>query len=149
LLKDFQTLAGRLNPERLMSALFEPWSYADTDQPTFRWDPLDMRTGAHMATDPGSTETRSVMAANALAFIGISFLTCAPMHGELRTTCFVRIDGEQNFVWPLWNCAINADVVASLLQQASWAEPSGVFARFASRRISFKKNLYLGGSFAV
>jgi hypothetical protein len=149
LLKDFRTLADRLTVERLHAALFEPWRYDDTDEPMFRWDPLDMRTGAHMATDPGSTETRSMMAANALAFVGLSFVTTAPRANQLLTSGFRPIDGESHFVWQLWQAPVGADVVACMLQQPQLHPACGILATFASQRIMYKKNLYLGPSFAI
>lgn len=149
LLKDFRTLVGHLTAERVRSALFQQWRYSDCDEPTFRWDPLDMRTGAHMATDPGSTQTSSVMAANALAFLGLSFLTTVPTDCSLQTTAFHRVDGDLHFVWPIWRDPIDVDIVKSLLQLHSAQEERGIIARFASRRIMFKKNLYLGASFAL
>lgn len=102
-----------------------------------------------MATDPGSTATRSVMAANALAFVGLSFLPVAPDGASLVTTAVGRINGDMCFHWPLWQYPIGSDVIAALLQQSEWPDAIGVTARFAARRIMFKKNLYLGGSFAI
>jgi hypothetical protein len=149
LLKDVQKLVQLATPERLREALFEPWRYEDLDQPTFRWDPLDMRTGAHMSTDPGSTETRSVAAANALAFVGMSFLVSVPMAGGLQTTGFREIKGETYFTWPLWSGPLNADAVGCLLQQSDWVQEVGVLACFGARRIEYKKNLYLANSTAI
>lgn len=149
LLKDFRSLASRLTAKRIDNALFAPWLYDDENEPTFRWDALDMRTGAHMATDPGSTTTRSVMAANALAFVGLSFLCTIPAGGGLHTTAIRQIDGQDHLVWPLWCYPLSADVVGSLLQQSSYERARGVIAVFASQRIMFKKNLYLGPSKAI
>ncbi len=149
LLKDFQKLVQVATPERLRGALFEPWRYEDLDQPTFRWDPLDMRTGAHMSTDPGSTETRSVAAANALAFVGTSFLVSVPTTDGLRTTGFREIKGETHFTWPLWRAALNAEAIGCLLQQRTWTQEMGVFACFGARRIEYKKNLYLANPVAI
>jgi hypothetical protein len=149
LLKDFRTLAGRVSPQKVHEALFQSWTYSDADQPTFRWDPSDMRTGAHMATDPGTTETRSVLAANALAFVGLSFLPTVPVSGGLRTSCVGFLEGEFHLRWPLWDAPLSVDAVSALLQQADWPDSIGIIARFASRRLMYKKNLYLGPSFAI
>jgi hypothetical protein len=149
LLKDFQKLVQIAAPERLRAALFEPWRYEDLDHATFRWDPLDMRTGAHMSTDPGSTETRSVAAANALAFVGPSFLVSVPTTDGLQTTGFREINGATHFTWPLWRGVLGADAIGCLLQQQTWVHEVGVFACFGAQRIEYKKNLYLANPTAV
>jgi hypothetical protein len=149
LLKDFRTLVAHASSERIHAALFDHWCYSDSGLPTFRWDPLDMRTGAHMATSPTDTETTSVMAANAIAFMGLSYLPTAPAEGSLSTTAIHRLDGEWHLTWPLWRTPLVSDVVASLMQRSEWPHAIGIIGRFASRRIMYKKNLYLGSSTAV
>jgi hypothetical protein len=149
LLKDFKTLVSQATSERVRAALFDRWCYLDTGLPTFRWDPLDMRTGAHMATSPTDTETTSVMAANAIAFMGLSYLPTTPADNSLSTTAVNRLDGELHLTWPIWQTPLMSDVVASLLQRCEWPDDLGIIGRFASRRIMYKKNLYLGGSTAM
>jgi hypothetical protein len=149
LLKDFRTLASQATSERIHAALFDRWCYSDTGFPTFRWDPLDMRTGAHMATSPTDTETTCVMAANAVAFMGLSYLPTAPSKNSLSTTAVHRLDGEWHLTWPIWRTPLISDVVASLLQRSEWPDELGIIGRFASRRIMYKKNLYLGSSTAM
>lgn len=149
LLKDFRTLVSQVDSERLAAALFCPWRYEDEGKPTFRWDPNDMRMGAFMATDPGSTDTQSVLAANALAFVGMSFLTSFPAHNKLQTVAFRAINGEAHLVWPIWSPPLDADSVNALLQQRSWSPQLGIISCFASKRVMFKKNLYLAPSVAI
>jgi hypothetical protein len=149
LLRDFKKLVHFTNTERLRSALFEPWRYDDWDQPTFRWDPTDFRLSAHMAIQAQDAEKRSVGAANALAFVGLSFLVSVPMGGELQTAAFRKISGQLQLTWPLWDAPLNADAISCLLQQKSWASAQGVFASFGSRKIEYKKNLYLANSTAI
>jgi len=149
LLKDFRTLVSRVRVDQIRAGLMEPWRYEDRDEPTFRWDPVDMRTGAHMATDPGSTETRSVMAANVLAFMGLSFLPAMPANGTLNTVAMRELDGRQHFTWPLWKPPLDADVISSLLQKGCWPQSMGIIATFAAPRIMYKKNLYLGTAFST
>lgn len=149
LLKDFQTLVSQTDSERLTAALFRTWRYEDEGKPTFRWDPNDMRMGAFMATDPGSTDTQSVLAANALAFVGMSFLTSFPAHNKLQTITFRAINGEAHLVWPIWSPPLDADSINALLQQRSWSRQLGIIACFASKRVMFKKNLYLASSVAI
>lgn len=148
LLKDFRTLASWVTPQKVHEALFEQWTYTDTGLPTFRWDPSDMRTGAHMATDPGTTETRSVLAANALAFIGLSFFPTVPISNRLQTSGLGFIDGEHYLKWPIWDCPLTPDTIFALLQQSQWPLSIGIITRFASRRLMYKKNLYLTPSIA-
>jgi hypothetical protein len=153
LLKDFRTLAGRLTADRLSAALLAPWAYDDVGQPTLRWDPLDLRTYAHMATDPGATDTRSVMAANALAFAGLGLLPSVPAARGLRTAGVSRRDGVTRFAWPLWDAALMVDAITSLLCQ-DWADPAerrarGIVAAFASRRTVENKGVYFSPAVAI
>jgi hypothetical protein len=149
LLKDFRTLIAQLTVNQMYAALFEPWKYEDCKIPIFRWDPSDMRMGAHMATDPGDTEIRSVAAANALAFAGMSYLAVVPDGDGLLTTGFRRVGKDLLWAWPLWEPAINSDSVASLLQQQHWSKQAGTIACFGAKRLMFKKNLYFSNAIAM
>ena len=157
LLKDFRTLAGRLTADRLAAALFQPWAYDDVDQPTLRWDPLDLRTYAHMATDPGAADTQSVMAANALAFVGLGLLPSVPTNHGLRTAGVVRKDRVTQFALPLWDAPLTVDAITGLLCQ-DWTAPAngpetrrarGIIAVFACRRTVANKGVYFSPAVAV
>jgi len=152
LLKDFRTLAACVTADQIATSLFDPWSYSDEDQPTFRWDPADLRPYAHMATDPGTTSTRSVMGANALAFLGLSFFPVVPTSAGLATTGVTGSRNDEALTWPLWSHPCTADLVASILHTdlpPADQATMGVFVHYRARRMVVNKGVYFAPSTAV
>lgn len=173
LLKDFRAMAlalpaaakrGKQAPQGLADlpvlmdeALFEGRRRTDKGLYSFRWDPLEFRTAAHMAEDPSKLDLPTIPGANLLAVIGLTMLPSVPTKSGLATTAMFSRGRNECFGWPLWSCPLPLDVVFSLLTVGKgsiddppreWSAARGVFARFAVQRLSpDKKNLFFTQSF--
>lgn len=98
----------------LEAALFEPWSYSD-ERPSMRWDPADDRRYALRADDPSTSPIRTSRGANRLAVEGLPLLPVVPLSGR-AATCGFRISGRRvEWTWPIWEPAVELDVVRSML----------------------------------
>ncbi len=103
----------------LYSTLFEFWRYDDEGRgANLRWDPIDDRRYAMRWKNPSADAARSMRGANRLAIEAIPFFVTAPMGGRLETTGFRTRKGTFWF-WPIWEPAIDAQAVITLLQLAA------------------------------
>lgn len=111
-------LQQNVTVEDYEEALFGPWRYA-RPLPVLQWDNSQARDYALRGTDPSKDKKLGVPAADWLAFRGLPFLPTAPVirRGEpalVTTGCAGGWKGG-TFRWPMWNEAISARVVRSLL----------------------------------
>jgi hypothetical protein len=145
--QDFVTTALKLsesmNAEHIREALFGPWEYKDKSL-SFRWDPADAAEYALSASDPSKDGAWTVWGVNRLAFEALPLLPVQPTRGGLRTTGFREERHPEEFTWPIWHSALDADTVRSLLslnelQEKSPARPKlqamGIAEVFRSPRV--------------
>lgn len=108
-------IAQNLSVDALSEALWGPWTYSD-DAHSLGWDPQSQRLHALRHKLPEKDKAnRSVRAAIFLASQAVSLFPCFAINGRLRTTGFHREDGEDWFVWPIWEEPITLDGLRSLL----------------------------------
>jgi hypothetical protein len=132
---------------KLREALFERWKYTD-EKLTMRWDPLDDRRYALMDRDPTASDNKSttVWMANLLAYRALAFYSCAPGDSRLLATGWSGERALDLFTWPIWERALSADTIRSLLRHPAFAEidlstyrnefrARGVAVVFRARRI--------------
>lgn len=101
--------------ENISDSLFKTWSYSDPG-PSFRWDPIDDRRYALRWKQPSTDPVRTARGANRLAIEALPILPTAPFNGRLETTGFTQLKHQNVYwSWPIWTCALNMDVVRSLL----------------------------------
>jgi hypothetical protein len=116
--QDFVPTAGRLSaevgPRHIREALFGPWRYEDKSL-SFRWDPSDAAEYALSAGDPSKEGSWTVWGANRLAFEALPLLPAMPTARGLRTTGFRKVRQREEFTWPLWDSALEADTIRTLL----------------------------------
>jgi len=149
----------------LRRALFEPWSYPDTDKAlTLRLDPSDDRSYAYGPGDPRNTKVlpiRSQKGANRLA---LEAFFCFPVYpvgiegrGSQRTPRFAiptyrGQEGEEGlFVWPVWKRPLSASVLSSLLTLPDLQDVSardkleamGIGGVFQARRYTRERGRYI------
>ncbi len=138
-------LIGKVTPERVHAALFEPWTYQE-ETLSMRWDPVEDRRYALMDRDPTASDNkpRTVWMANLLAYRGLVFFSSAPTTKGLGTTSWSHITGELSFTWPLWEVPLGPDTIRALLQVSdlcldrlnkSVLQALGIVAVFRARRI--------------
>lgn len=111
---------------RIEQCLFSPWTY-DDEQFSLRWAPIEDRRYALMWTDPGDTNrnpSKTIWAANLLAYNGIRLFPVADIGGRLGVTGFSEFKGENFFSWPIWQGFIGINSVRSLLSLATLRELS-------------------------
>lgn len=142
-LRTARQLMDEVTPERIRSALFEPWTYAD-EKLSMRWDPVEDRRYALSAADPSDAPARTVWMANLLAYRALALFPAAPCRGALRVVGWTTVDGDPVFTWPLWEFAASLDTIRSLLtlrelvsdrDDRASLRARGVRAVFRSRRI--------------
>jgi len=104
--------------EHLHKTLFEPWMY-DDERLSLRLDPLDDRRYALMWNDPtaAGNESKTMWAANLLAYRALSMFPSFPVNGSLKTTGFDN--SNRQFTWPIWTRPIPLTVIRSLLSLPS------------------------------
>lgn len=115
-----------VDAERIEQCLFFPWTY-DDEQFSLRWAPIEDRRYALMWTDPGDTNrnpSKTIWAANLLAYNSIRLLPVADIRGRLGATGFSDFKGEDFFSWPIWQGFIGINSVRSLLSLATLRELS-------------------------
>ncbi len=108
---------GATTADQLDCALFEPWLYSDP-RPSMRWDPVDDRRYALRAFDPTNASASPIMTvrgANRLAIEALPWLPVIPRREKAVTRGFLRSNKVVSFRWPIWEPAISADTVRSLL----------------------------------
>lgn len=108
----------------LRKALLELWHYDDpVEKHTMRWDPRDDVRHALRWNEPSGDPARkaqgSVWGANRFAVEALPLLPSVPVGDRLETTGFIQLKGVGLFwTWPIWEVAINVEVVRSLLALA-------------------------------
>jgi hypothetical protein len=116
--QDFVSTALKLSEsvtaEHIREALFGPWQYKDKSL-SFRWDPADAAEYALSASNPSKDGAWTVWGANRLAFEALPLLPVQPTRSGLRTTGFREERYPEEFTWPIWHVALDADTVRSLL----------------------------------
>ena len=107
-------LMKEVTPERVHSALFEPWTYND-EKLSLRWDPNEDRRYALMDRDPTASDnkSRTVWMANLLAYRALALFSSAPGRRGLETTGWD--DSERSFTWPVWENPIDIDTIRSVM----------------------------------
>jgi len=117
-LESLRTLAGEpVTVEAVQEALIGPWRYRDTYH-SLGWDPATQRLHALRGKLPEKDkESRSVRAAVFLAAQALPLFPCFAVRGQLRTTGFYRLEGEDWFVWPIWTAPVSLDTLRSLVAQ--------------------------------
>jgi hypothetical protein len=138
-------LVEHVEAERVYQALFLTWEYRD-EKFSMRWDPIEDRRYALMDRDPTAADnkSRTVWMANLLAYRGLLlFPTAASVRG-LRTTAWAQGKSSNAFTWPIWEQALDPEVIRSVLQlkelhegdvDHSQLRARGIVAAFRSRRI--------------
>lgn len=136
-------LVERVTPERIHSALFEPWAYLD-ERLSMRWDPVEDKRYALLDNDPGPEGARTVWMANLLGYRALGLFSCSPRTRSLATTGWATIDDELTFSWPIWTVPASIDAIRSILhlQELVSREPDrvqlgarGIAAVYRARRI--------------
>ncbi len=132
----------------LHRSLFDPWTYRDRKM-GLRWDPLEDRRYALRWSNPsGGDGVPTMRGANRLAVEALPLLPTAPGVKRLETTGFAGSGRTTTFSWPIWDCALDVDVVRSVLARAEIqaAEPdraalqtTGIVEVYRSRRITVGK----------
>lgn len=136
-------LLEKVEPDRVRSTLFEPWTYDDPGL-SMRWDPAESRRYALMDKDPGPIGSLTVWIANLLAYRALMLFPSAPRGNGLATVGWATLNGEACFTWPLWEHPCSPDTIHSLLvlselylehpDRAALRE-RGISAVFRSRRV--------------
>ena len=100
--------------EDIREALLGKWQYSARG-PSLRWDPLEAREYALLASDPSKGGVLSVIGANRLALQALPLFPTCPSGAAVATVGFRRQRRESELTWPLWNVSLTLDVVRSLL----------------------------------
>ena len=113
-LETVRALIGTVTTERVGSALFERWTYAD-ETLSMRWDPAEDRRYALLDRDPTASgnKPRTMWMANLLAYRALALFPSVPTARGLRTTGWDDSGGA--FTWPLWGSAAAPDTIRSLM----------------------------------
>ena len=138
-------LTEETRAEHLHQALFGRWKYPD-EKLGMRWDPQEDRRYALRWGKPSGSPTKTMRGANRLAIEALSLLPSVPSQGRLRTTgFFMEEKNSPFFTWPIWEDALRADVVRSLLALSELQRPTpnrdhlrgtGIVEVYRSQRIS-------------
>lgn len=126
--------------DRIRSALFEPWTYADKGL-SLRWDPKEAARYALMDVDPGPEGAFTVWMANLLAYRALTLFPSAPGGNGLQTTGWRR-SGNPSFTWPIWKAPADPDTIRSLMLLAQLGDKNhselrarGIMAIFRAQRL--------------
>lgn len=138
-----EILAGRLRREDPITSLL--------------WDPADQQSYALRWADPGDrtqSPPAANAAANALAFLGLTFLPALP--AGTRLTAVGMDPRARQWTWPLWAPALTAPEVAALLALAQpdqltprQRQQYGLVDLRSSRRFFLNKRPFFSPSRAV
>ena len=153
-LKTMRDLSEKVGHEMLRRCLFGQWERADP-QLSLRWDPEDDRRYALRWRDP-SKDTVSAKGkgsgaptewgANRLAFEALPLFPVMPLPRGARTTGFSGNRSRDTYwIWPVWDCPVDLDIVRSLLAMPEIQGPAvarrklgamGIRQLFRSQRIN-------------
>ena len=140
-------LVGKTTEDHLRRSLFETWDYSD-DKLGLRWDPEEDRRHALRWDNPSGDTIKTMRGANRLAVEALPLFPTTPSDQRLRTTGFSRQGKAVSLTWPIWEGALSADVVRSLLALSEIQKPDpnrqslaamGILEVFRSQRITVRK----------
>lgn len=113
LLKDFRSCACKVTPSHLVGTLSgTPERNHPGQKSGLNWDPVDQRDYALAWADPATNAKSIDVAANALAYLGLSLLPVVPQGARLKA---VGWGPGEAFTWPLWTMPLPLPVLCSLL----------------------------------
>jgi len=111
-------LQAQTNPSAFEEAIAGPWLY-ESKLPVLAWDGRGERIYALRGTNPAGDKKLGVPGADWLAFVGLTFFpvtrTGRPFGDALKTTGCGGSWKSGYFRWPLWEPAVSAQVIRSLL----------------------------------
>lgn len=146
LLRDARELIRKMDSDQTKASLLG--TAHPVSAKAFRWMPQEYRPAAHRAHDPGAKvkgdEPTDYPSLNILAFFGISgFPTISTAEGG-ETSSFQRTSSGWSFCWPIWNHAIGASEVVSLLTlpKNRADQPIEVLRIWKSSRLVAEKSVY-------
>jgi len=117
LLKAFREAADRVTQEATLGCLQGQPVYS-REISSLGWDPSDQGSYAMQWTSPEESNKKGNKdvdpSLQVLGYLGLSFLPALPIANELVAVGFVPGRGK-GFIWPLWDCPLRSDVIASLL----------------------------------
>lgn len=111
-------LAEAMTAERVVEAVIGPWRRASS-LPVLGWEAGGERIHALRANAPASEKKLGTPGADWLGFLGLTFFPVAARRGRLETTGCASSWKRGWFRWPLWTVPIDADVVRSVLGDAT------------------------------
>lgn len=109
-----QKIRANTTTDDLQHALFEQWHHSPSG-PSLRWDPVEAREYALLASDPSKDGALSVIGANRLALEAMPLFSTVPTEKGLATVAFHQIDSNVEMTWPLWTVLLAIPVIRSLL----------------------------------
>lgn len=133
----FEELMGRANPTKVSNSS--------------RWNPAEFRSAAYTTTDPAKTDFLDHPGLNVIAFIGLTFYPVIDSSKSKSTPGFTRIDGKNQFSWPVWCEPLAPDEMKSLLHHHEIHSPEpdyehlqkiGVHRIWRSRKFGDANNKY-------
>jgi hypothetical protein len=117
LLKDFRNCAEKCDTNSII-AIVDGVSRPSSDVTGLNWDPASQRSYALQWDDP-STGGSADPGVNALAFVGLCFMTVVPFGVKLAATGWKDTRDKRGFSWPVWTKPIGLDTVRALLSSGS------------------------------
>jgi hypothetical protein len=137
--------------ELFREALFGPWQYRSAAKQcgiesshSLGLDPSTVLQGALTGSESAKTsDKRGIRGAIWLAFEGIPYFPCVHDQG-LATAGFVREGKSVYFEWPIWEQALSARAVRTLLVHPHEGNLTarGCVARYRSERVNLIKDYY-------
>lgn len=115
LLKDWRNLAAMVTVEQMRATLMGTGQRVVCGATNLNWDPAANRSYAlnwNSPDDKTNNPKQTDVAANALAYVGLGFMSVMPVGGRLSAVGWGP--GDQ-WTWPLWETPIQAHTVRSLL----------------------------------
>lgn len=110
-----EDLRSQISADDVREALVGPWTNSST-LPSLSWDASVTRLYALRAGNPSKERRGSVPAANWLGLVGLEFFPVHAIGGRLATTCVEGGWKDSRFTWPVWEPALEAATIASLLR---------------------------------
>jgi CRISPR-associated endonuclease/helicase Cas3 len=128
--------------EHLDRTLFKPWDYADAlDNQSLHWEPSEDRRHAYQWHMPSGDPTRKrlggMLGANRLALEAWPLFPSFAAGDGVATRAFKGYRAYDTFfTWPLWNCPLGVDAVASLLALATLQADETSYSEFHHYNVS-------------
>lgn len=133
------SLRSEVTEEDLREALYGPWVGRPGPKDP-RWRAASERSRALLSYDPSKVPNVTVAGAAWLAFQALPLFPVVPRGLRVVTTGFVRRDGAERFIWPVWESPLTLEEVRTLVGLPGLAEMSarertgrGIVAVLASR----------------